>query len=221
MSVLTRLQREFLSRFFSRPSGQAFYLTGGVALSEFYLQHRLSQDLDLFTQSQPAFEASENDLATAAREVGASVIRFHPPKPGDNLSRCFLALGDEPEIKIDVVHDPPPYFGEVMLQPDGVRVDSLENLAVGKLLAVFGRAYPRDFVDLYFLIRSGIDIDRLLSLAKQKDLGFSEYVLGSMLEQITRVEERDLPRMLKPVDLEDMTRTLMDLARRLKRFAPG
>ncbi|HJW83650.1 MAG TPA: nucleotidyl transferase AbiEii/AbiGii toxin family protein [Anaerolineae bacterium] len=145
MSVLTRLQREFLSRFFSRPSGQAFYLTGGVALSEFYLQHRLSQDLDLFTQSQPAFEASENDLATAAREVGAGVIRFHPPKP----------------------------------------------------------------------------IDRLLSLAKQKDLGFSEYVLGSMLEQITRVEERDLPRMLKPVDLEDMTRTLMDLARRLKRFAPG
>jgi len=220
MSVLTRLQREFLSRFFSQPSGQAFYLTGGVALSEFYLQHRLSQDLDLFTQSQPAFEASENDLETAAREVGAGVIRFYPPKPGDNLSRCFLTLGDEPEIKIDVVHDPPPYFGEVMLQPDGVRVDSLENLAVGKLLAVFGRAYPRDFVDLYFLLKSGIDIDRLLALAKQKDLGFSEYFLGGMLEQIAKVEPRDLPRLLKPVDLEEMKRLLLDLAARLKRKKP-
>ena len=97
MSVLTRLQREFLSRFFSQPSGQAFYLTGGVALSEFYLHHRLSQDLDLFTQSPQAFEASENDLVAAAREIGAGVIRFHPPKPGDNLSRCFLTLGDEPD----------------------------------------------------------------------------------------------------------------------------
>ena len=149
MSVLTRLQREFLSRFFSRPSGQAFYLTGGVALSEFYLQHRFSQDLDLFTQSRSAFETSESDLTAAAQEVGASLIRFHPAEPGESLSRCFLTLSGEPEIKIDVVHDSPPYFGEAVLQADGVRVDSLENLAVGKLLAVFGRAYPRDFVDLY------------------------------------------------------------------------
>jgi predicted nucleotidyltransferase component of viral defense system len=219
MSVLTRLQREFLSKFFARPSGQAFYLTGGVALSEFYLQHRFSQDLDLFTQSQTAFESSEGDLTAAAHEVGAEVVRFHPPKPGDNLSRCFLTLSGEPEIKIDVVHDPPPYFGEVMLHGE-IRVDSLENLAVGKLLAVFGRAYPRDFVDLYFLLKVGIDVDRLLTLSKQKDLGFSEYFLGSMLEQVTQVEAQDLPRMLKPLDIEDMKQTLLNLARKLKRSKP-
>jgi hypothetical protein len=67
-------------------------LTGGVALSEFYLQHRLSQDLDLFTLSSSAFEASEADLKVAAQEVKAGIIRFHPPRPGDNLSRCFLSL---------------------------------------------------------------------------------------------------------------------------------
>jgi hypothetical protein len=220
MSVLTRLQREFLSRFFAGPAGRSFYLTGGVALSEFYLQHRLSQDLDLFTQSQSAFETSAADLAVAAQQVGADDIHFPPLKPGDNLSRCFLTLHGEPETKIDVAYDPPPYFGDVVLQTDGVRVDSLENLAVGKLLAVFGRAYPRDFVDLYFLLKSGVNFDRLVLLAKQKDLGFSEYFLGGMLEQVTKVESRDLPKLLKPLDLEDMKRTLVILAERLKQVKP-
>jgi hypothetical protein len=220
MNALTRLQREFLSKFFSRPSGKAFYLTGGVALAEFYLQHRLSQDLDLFTQSRTAFETSGDDLVAAAHEIGAEVVRFQPPKPGDDLGRCFLKLGDEPELKIDVVRDAPPHFGEIRLQADGVQVDSLENLSVGKLLAVFGRAYPRDFVDLYFLLKHGVDFEQLLVLARQKDIGFSEYFLGGMMEQITKVEQRDLPKMLKPVDLADMKRVLLDLADKLKRIKP-
>ena len=29
-----------------------FYLTGGTALAEFYLKHRLSEDIDLFTPEQ-------------------------------------------------------------------------------------------------------------------------------------------------------------------------
>ena len=77
-------------------------------------------------------------------------------------------------------------------------------------------AYPRDFVDLYFLLKSGTDFDRLVLLAKQKDLGFSEYFLGGMLEQVAKVESRDLPKLLKPFDLEDMRRTLLTLAERLK-----
>ncbi|MBI3956224.1 nucleotidyl transferase AbiEii/AbiGii toxin family protein [Candidatus Gottesmanbacteria bacterium] len=29
-----------------------YYLTGGTALSEFYLHHRLSEDIDFFTRSE-------------------------------------------------------------------------------------------------------------------------------------------------------------------------
>ena len=29
-----------------------FYFTGGTALAEFYLQHRLSEDIDLFTEEE-------------------------------------------------------------------------------------------------------------------------------------------------------------------------
>lgn len=43
------------------------------------------------------------------------------------------------------------HFGELQ-EFAGLPVDSLEDIAVGKLLALFGRADPKDFVDLYFLL---------------------------------------------------------------------
>ncbi len=47
--LLTPLQTAFLVTFATLPDQAQFYLTGGTALAEFYLGHRLSFDLDLFT----------------------------------------------------------------------------------------------------------------------------------------------------------------------------
>jgi hypothetical protein len=41
--ILTPLQFEFLNIFFQQPVGQKFFLTGGTALAEYYLQHRFSE----------------------------------------------------------------------------------------------------------------------------------------------------------------------------------
>ena len=92
-------------------------------------------------------------LPTSPMRRDKSGLMFVFIRSGQATTCCFLTLSGEPEIKIDVAYDPPPHFGSVAIQTDGVRVDSLENLAVGKLLAVFGRAYPRDFVGLYFAQR--------------------------------------------------------------------
>ena len=48
-NLLTPLQQELLRVFAQLPDQEQFYLTGGTALAEFYLGHRLSYDLDLFT----------------------------------------------------------------------------------------------------------------------------------------------------------------------------
>jgi len=47
--IITELQKEILKAFSRIPDSSAFYLTGGTALAEFYLAHRKSYDLDLFT----------------------------------------------------------------------------------------------------------------------------------------------------------------------------
>lgn len=48
-NLLTPLQRAFIQVFSQLPDQQHFYLTGGTALAEYYLGHRLSYDLDFFT----------------------------------------------------------------------------------------------------------------------------------------------------------------------------
>ena len=211
MTVLTPAQRLFLAKFFARTRARAFYLTGGGALAAYYLEHRLSQDLDLFTQDREAWEAIEADLKAAAEECGAGLEFSHAREPNE-LHRASLKVAGEPELKIDVVRDTPPHFGDPQLRPDGVIVDSLENIAVGKLLAVYGRAYPRDFVDLYFLLAGGFDFQRLLALAKEKDPGLFEHYLAGMIRQVARVREHQLPPLLKPLDLERMKEFFLKLA---------
>jgi predicted nucleotidyltransferase component of viral defense system len=49
-NILTPLQRRFLNAFSQTELKKDFFLTGGTALAHFYLQHRLSDDLDFFTE---------------------------------------------------------------------------------------------------------------------------------------------------------------------------
>ena len=49
MEILTNLQRKILVLFSNLPDKDAFYLTGGTALSAFFIKHRMSLDLDFFT----------------------------------------------------------------------------------------------------------------------------------------------------------------------------
>jgi predicted nucleotidyltransferase component of viral defense system len=52
-TILTPQQLNFLELASQEPQiTKRFYLTGGTALAEFYLKHRLSEDIDLFTQEQ-------------------------------------------------------------------------------------------------------------------------------------------------------------------------
>jgi len=52
-SQLTDEQKKFLEFFKKTPLlNKSFYFSGGTALSEFYLQHRFSEDLDFFSENE-------------------------------------------------------------------------------------------------------------------------------------------------------------------------
>jgi len=63
-------KRDLLEAFFAREP--KFYLTGGAALAGFYLGHRTTLDLDLFTQSVEASEHGRFALGAAAQSLGAA-----------------------------------------------------------------------------------------------------------------------------------------------------
>ena len=51
-AVLTPFQKKVLEFFSSLKDSKHFFLTGGMALAEFYLGHRKSFDLDMFTSEK-------------------------------------------------------------------------------------------------------------------------------------------------------------------------
>jgi len=49
MNILTPFQETLLKEIGRSTLNEVFFLTGGTALSAFFLQHRYSEDLDFFT----------------------------------------------------------------------------------------------------------------------------------------------------------------------------
>jgi predicted nucleotidyltransferase component of viral defense system len=70
MQGLTELQSEILRRFFARR--EDFFLTGGATLVGFYLGHRETHDLDLFTEGTPLVDG-ERTLREIASELELDV----------------------------------------------------------------------------------------------------------------------------------------------------
>lgn len=207
--ILTPLQQTVLEQFFAYDVGQHFFLTGGTALAGFYLGHRLSDDLDLFTLEDRTFEGLEAELGRLARETHASAAtQISTPA----YRQVMLTTGNGDRLRLDFVRDIPVQFGE-RCRVSGVIVDSLLNIAVNKVTAVFGRADIKDFVDLYFLLSQGFDLDALFRLAAEKDRGFTPFYFVTMLRQIHKA--RRLPVMVAPIELPALIAFYDDLAERL------
>jgi predicted nucleotidyltransferase component of viral defense system len=218
MNVLTPLQRDFLYSFFAQPAAAPFALTGGTALAAYYLHHRLSDDVDLFAvapirdlQDTSILDAGRLAATAAAEAIGAS---SETRTLSTTLHQVFLTRAEEPRLKIDIVRDPGPPFGEIQTI-EGIRVDSQLNIAVGKVNAIFGRTTARDFIDLYTLLHAGFNFDELFVLAQQKDPGLEEFYLSRMMRLVSHLGPDDMPTILKPIDLEEIKRFFLDLANQL------
>jgi len=216
MTVLTRLQRDFLSSFFAQPAAQPYVLTGGTALAAFHLQHRLSEDIDLFAvaplddaelKQSEVLEMGFQAAQDAGKAIGAAL---ESRAPSVHFHQVFLTRGEEPRLKIDLVRDPGPQFGEPSIV-EGVRVDAALNIAVNKITAL-SRLAARDYVDLFFLLRNGFKFDELLEKAKQKDRGLEEFYLAMALRAVDKIGLADLPKMLKPLDLDELKAYFLALA---------
>lgn len=175
---LTPLQREVLAAFFEHE--RRFFLTGGAALAGFYLGHRSTDDLDLFTSEKAAFETAGFALQAAADQVSGQ-LEIRQDAPG--FRRCVVTRGDE-AVVVDLVWERvPPAFPQ-KLERGGIRIDPIEEILVNKLGAALSRAEERDLVDLVFLERAGYRAEQGLSAALAKDGGCTPAALAWVLSQV-------------------------------------
>jgi hypothetical protein len=103
----------------------------------------------------------------------------------------FLVTHGAQSLKIDLALDSPFRFASPLLCEYGVHVNSYADLRVDKLLAYYGRAEPRDAVDLFFILQQE-PLAPLLEAAAQKDPGFDLYWFAVALNRAA-----DLPDELE------------------------
>jgi len=206
---LTPLQAAFLERFFATPTGQRFFLTGGTALAAFYLHHRLSVDLDLFTLDNLALRDADIMMPQLVEGLGC---RIGQARRSEHFYRLLLECEAQGTLQVDLVRDFGPQYGEHQ-RFGNVIVDSIENIGANKLAAILGRTEPKDFVDLYFILRAGHDFDDLLAKARGKDLGMQPFYLAGTLLQVRQIQY--LPATTPPVTLPELQEFIVSLSERL------
>ena len=101
----------------------------------------------------------------------------------------FLVVGVDDRTEVDQGNDSRLFPAE---QGPGFRILSTKELAVDKVLAVFGRAEARDFLDL-MAVESRFGLDALLQLAAEKDNGFDLLVFAEMAQRFDRLRRDEFP----------------------------
>ncbi|MCX8038003.1 MAG: nucleotidyl transferase AbiEii/AbiGii toxin family protein [Candidatus Sumerlaeia bacterium] len=198
MAILTSGQQKLLRAFGARDFFRSnFVLTGGTALAAFYLHHRLSEDLDLFTGDPLIAAHMRAELEAAAQTVGCSVELLRSfPTFLDARVNCDGEL-----IAIHLALDTPFHLEPPIEHGDaGLLVESALDLAANKLAALYGRASAKDFVDVYFAHHEILPINDLIPKAEQKSPGLEPYWLARAFLQVRQIAS--LPVMLKPLTLD-------------------
>lgn len=178
----TPLKRDFLRAWFAQE--QRFFLTGGSALGLFYLDHRRSYDLDLFSSEVVEAKEVQNLAQLVADKIGAECTAL---RSAPDFHRFRITRGEEREI-VDVVVDRAPQLDPQKPTIDGIRVDTLREILANKLTTILSRTEIKDVIDLYFLEKAGHDLLAAIPDARAKDGGWEPAVVSMLLDGLRITE---------------------------------
>ncbi len=161
-----------------------FYLTGGTAASRGYLNHRFSDDLDLFVNDDERFPLWADRVVHALRSPGWDVAVL---RRDERFVRCTVARAKNVPMKIEMVNDVPSRIGAVRDDPVLGRLDTAENILANKISALIDRDEPKDLADVWgFCIRKGLSLTEALENATSKAAGLFAPDVARVLCSATR-----------------------------------
>jgi len=196
--ILSRNQKIFLEGFIKSDLRTVFRLTGGTALSAFFLEHRLSEDLGFFSSEKIAFHAIEPFLKTLPY-----VEQFEYTKLF-NRNVFILRFKDQSFVKTEFAYYPLKNLEDAVVV-DQLIVDAFLDILVNKCCAVADRIDVKDYVDVYCAIKkSGLAVETLMTLAEKKcEIPGIRHILKNRLLQIPDgLEKLSLKDGLQPDEME-------------------
>lgn len=210
---LTKEQEQFLDCVVAEKSLlQTFYFTGGTPLAVFYLHHRESEDIDLFSEEEVRLPAVRAFLGKVQKKLSLTQIDY---RQFLGLHSFQLFFSKENILKIDFNYYPFPRI-ERGGSYKGLAVDSMLDIAVNKVHTVAMKPRARDFIDLFFILRKAeYQMEDLIIFAKTKfDWHIDPIQLGSRFQ--IAAQTTDYPRMLVPIDHHEWKDFFLEQAKALK-----
>lgn len=162
-------------------------LAGGYAVSAHGMGSRPSGDVDLFTSWQHGDEFPEltSAIISALEAAGYKASVVMSAETFARLTVTDPADGGEEKVELSAdwrAHDP--------VQLDIGPVLHADDAVANKVCALFGRALPRDFLDVHAAITSGrYTREQLLELAAEADHGFDPMIFADALGALTQITD--------------------------------
>lgn len=164
---LSQLQKNILNFFGKNHFGKNFYWTGGTLLAYQYLHHRISIDLDFFSDdlfTDDQYLMFSNDLKKQVK-VKKITLTLQQNR------RLYLAERNDEAVKLELVYFPFPAIEKKVFLPEfSLRVDSLTDIMVNKTLSTYQRNEPKDAFDLYCYLNNKpkYNLQKLIKLVDRK-----------------------------------------------------
>jgi len=146
------------------------YLAGGTALA-LQLGHRISFDFDIFCEK----EISNSIILKARKEFSIKETLVN--------SKEEFTFNDKNGVKVSFIYYPFDLGRFLIENPEGMNLLSAKGIALVKAYTLDRRGSWRDYVDLYFILKSKtINLETIIKEAKKVYRGiFSEKLFLSQL----------------------------------------
>jgi len=181
---------------------QKAYLAGDTALA-LQIGHRISVDLDFFTQEQFNEAELSAKLGTHSEFVQAGTAQW-------------IVWENINDTKFSIFYYKYPLLKETV-PFEGLRLASLTDIAAMKIHAIEDRGTKRDFVDVYFLSKQ-FTLEEMLEFY-QKKYGVLENHFYAILRSLDYFEdaekESEMPNMLVEVNWEEVKEYFCEETKRL------
>jgi predicted nucleotidyltransferase component of viral defense system len=187
-------------------------MTGGTALSEFYFRHRVSEDLDFFTEKP----IDSNKVISLISNLGDNLHLLKIEQ--QNLSgqnTFFMYFGKTSFVKLDFSEFPFPHLGKFN-KFNNLNISSVEDITVNKIHAITTRKRARDYFDLFMCINHlKWEISDLI---KNYRLKFDNVLTPTQLATsfVNVADAEDLPVFLGDYDFKEIEKYFLLKAKEMK-----
>lgn len=189
-----------------------FYLTGGTAASRGYLQHRFSDDLDLFVDDEDRFGLWVDRLIQGFLHGHSWNCQVNLRE--ERYARLLLTQNDI-TLKVEMVNDVPARVGQISDHPILGRLDTAENILANKVTAILDREEPKDFADIWgFCFILDLPLIKAISDAESKAAGVFPADLARLLCTVTADDWASV-RWISPPPVEEYLAQLNNLGENL------